>query len=104
MADARAAWDLGIPDTAVLVIGALTLPSPTPKIPYATTRYISDVPGASWVKSSAPIAIAAPDTTRASRARPAPTRRPDSGEHTVSARAIGSVARPAVDARMPRDS
>lgn len=32
MAAATPAWALGIPDTAALVIGALTRPKPTPKI------------------------------------------------------------------------
>src|SRR5438132_1583226 len=61
-----------MPDTAVFVIGALTAPSPIPKIAYAVRRYGSGVSTASAVRSAAPTAIAAPATTSATRARPAP--------------------------------
>jgi len=37
-APATPACSMGIPDTAVLVIGAVTRPEPIPKMTYATTR------------------------------------------------------------------
>ena len=85
-------------------MGALMLPRPTPKTAYAAASTRSGVSFVSCVSTSAATAMATPATTRASRACPAPTSRPESGEQTTSDSAIGSVMSPAVDARRPRAS
>ena len=43
MAAATPAWARGIPETAALVIGALTKPKPMPKITYAVNNQVNGV-------------------------------------------------------------
>src|SRR4051794_32365243 len=102
MADATPAWARGIPDTAALVIGALTKPKPAPKMTYAASTHASEV------SESIPVSIAQattrqpPEIARGRRGPRRPTMRPDSGDARTVMRAIGTVASPAWIGENPR--
>ena len=93
----------GMPDTAELVIGALTRPNPMPK----TRR-----PGNSRRGSGVAVSRVISSPAAMMRCRPAPagcgcpraaTIRPDSGAQTAITSAIGSRNSPAVSARVAAD-
>src|SRR6266567_2970428 len=97
-APATPACSIGMPDTAVLVIGALTSPHPMPKMTYATSRYATEVFAVSRASSSAPIASAGPASRKGGRAPHLPTIRPETVEKMAIMAAIGIVGSPAESA------
>ena len=94
----------GIPDTAVFVIGALTMPKPTPNTTYAATTRSSGV-STSRLSSRAPLAaIPAPPTRSGSRVPRVATIRPEIGGSSTVIAAMGRVSSPACSGENPRTS
>lgn len=90
-AAATPAWARGIPEIAVLVIGALTRPKPMPKSTYpANIREVE--PSAENTANSSPLApMATPAISSGSRGPRVATSRPASGAHRNAGTAIGSM-------------
>src|SRR6266536_4687806 len=92
-----------MPETAVFVMGAFTMPSPTPK----TTKITTSRPRAVWLArkvSATPLtATQAPATSSGSRGPREPTIRPESGAKKSAIAAIGTRYRPAPNALNPPD-
>ena len=104
MAAATPAWDRGIPETAVLVIGALTNPNPMPKTTYAVNNHVNGVVALSPTSIRQEAVRATPAISRGIRAPRVPTIRPEIGETSMVMTAIGSVSSPAWSAESPRTS
>ena len=104
MADATPAWDRGIPETAVLVIGAFTNPNPMPKTTYAVNNHVNGVVALSPTNIRQEPVRATPATSRGILAPRMPTTRPEIGESSMVMTAIGSVSIPACSAESPRTS
>src|SRR6476469_488756 len=66
-AAATPAWDGGIPETAVFVIGGLTSPNPNPKTKYAPSTYSGELFAVSCASITAATVNAAPATTSGTR-------------------------------------
>src|SRR5215468_10674186 len=67
IAAATPAWDVGIPDTAVLVIGGLISPKPKPNGTYASSTQEIGVLASKPDSRPAPIAMPSPPSSRGSR-------------------------------------
>src|ERR1700761_665970 len=103
-AAARPACALVMPDTAVLVMGAFTMPKPIPKITYVSSNIGSGVAAVNCVMINALMTVAAPETSSGGCVPYAPTNRPESGEQRMVASASGMVHRPVWKADKPRTS
>ncbi len=85
------AWERGIPDTAVLVIGAFTMPKPSPNSMYPVNSSGLDVSASNRANSSPLAAIDTPAISRQIRGPRLPTNRPASGANRTVRPAIGSM-------------
>src|ERR1041385_326315 len=102
MAAATPAWERGMPETAVFVMGALTKPKPRPNRAYEASSHGYGV-AASRRSSIRPDTVrAVPASSSGSRLPRRPTMRPDSGAQIIVATAYGRVARPASSGLRPR--
>src|SRR5215472_3860672 len=88
---ATPAWDRGMPDTVLFVIGALTVPKPMPNARYAQTSTIVAVSAVTCTNMRPAAVIPRPATISDGRVPLDPTKRPDSGEQMAVIAAIGRV-------------
>ncbi len=95
---------VAFPETAVLVIGGLTVPRKMPNSRSIASMAGSGVAGPSQIDAPPPSASAAPETISGSRGPRAPTSRPARGESTTTSTPTGSRHSPAWSADMPRTS
>ena len=88
-AEAAPARSSGMPPTAALVIGALTIAKPIPKTANTISIHHTGVDAVRKVSIVAAATIIVPAITNDGRAPYRPTRRPDSGEKIRAPIAIG---------------
>ncbi len=81
----------GMPDTAVLVIGAFTMPKPSPNSTYAVMSRQIGMSAVSPVRIRPLSAMVTPATTSGTRGPALATIRPDRGAQTAVSPAMGSV-------------
>ena len=89
MAEAAPARSVGMPLTAALVIGALTIEKPMPNTAKITSSCHTGVVAVSWVSISAAAVISTPAIISDGLLPYRPTSRPDSGENTSAPTATG---------------
>ncbi len=104
MAAATPAWARGMPETAALVIGALTKPKPTPKVTYAANNHVNGVVALNPTSIRQAALSAAPAMTNGILPPRRPTIRPESGGSSIVIAASGRVSMPARNGESPRTS
>ena len=88
-ADAAPARSVGIPLTAAVVIGALTIEKPMPNTAKITSSCHTGVVAFSWLSKSVAAVIRLPAIRSDGLLPHRPTIRPDSGENTSAPMATG---------------
>ena len=101
-AAATPAWLIGMPETAVLVIGAFSMPKPRPKIVYVASSHQIDVVSDRLVSMNPAAVIVTPAIPRGRRVPRRPTIRPEIGAKMTVITANGSALSPAWSGVKPR--
>ena len=102
--EATPAWDTGMPDTAVYVMGALTRPPPMPNTTNATASAARPEVAVSRDSSTPPAASPRPAASMGSRAPRRARIRLDTTAPSATMLAIGSRYKPALTADRARTS